>query len=75
MIILTGNTHDELDEKLHDTDFLVCSLGSLAYVQVECEFNRRNVDILMEELEDFEVTVVAVLDRLGPKETSLFGIL
>lgn len=65
MIILTGNTHEYLDEKLHDTDFLVCSVGDLAYLQVECGFKRHNIDDVTDELEDYGVTVTGLFADLS----------
>jgi hypothetical protein len=77
MIIVTGNTHDELDEKLHDTRFLVCSVGSLAYLQVECKFNRHTVDDVLDELEDREVTALGIHDDMSEDDLKdlmfLFG--
>lgn len=73
MIIITDNTHEELDERLHDTDFLVCSVGTLAYLSVECEFNRKSIDGIMEELGVHDVSVVGILDDLQSNEMRLLG--
>lgn len=69
MIIITQNTHDELDAALHDTDFLVCSINELAYLQVDINFNRHSVSDIMDELDDLDVRVMAVFDDMSDEDT------
>lgn len=64
MIILTRNTHGQLDEMFHDTEFMVCSVGDFAYLETD----KTDISDTLYEVESYGCNIIGALADLPDEE-------